>query len=99
MTYARNTRPYRELKAELFERIGPTVKFFPSSSLSACFRLVEAGLGIAALPRALGNEFIDAGRLLEFDPGWVPSPLSFSVSYLAIPPATWLLALRSLLSK
>ncbi|NJN46490.1 MAG: LysR family transcriptional regulator [Candidatus Competibacteraceae bacterium] len=85
ITYARNTRPYRELKAELFDRIGPSAKFLPSSSLSACFRLVEAGLGVAALPRALGSEFVDAGRLLEFDPGWVPSPLSFSVSYLGDP--------------
>lgn len=48
ITYARHTRPYRELKALLMERVGPNVSIFPSSSLSACFRLVEAGLGVAA---------------------------------------------------
>lgn len=85
MTYARNTRPFRELKEMLFERVGPEVSLFPSSSLSACFRLVEADLGVAVLPRALGQEYVIAGRIREFDPGWVPSPLRFTASYLGEP--------------
>ncbi len=85
MTYARNTRPYREVKELLFERVGPTVSLIPSSSLSACFRLVEADMGVAALPRALGQEYVDAGRIREFDPGWVPGPLQFTASYLREP--------------
>ena len=85
LTYARNTRPYRELKEMLFERVGPDVSLFPSSSLSACFRLVEADLGVAVLPSALGNEHVSAGRIREFDPGWVPSPLQFTASYLGEP--------------
>lgn len=85
LTYARNTRPYRELKEMLFERVGPDVSLFPSSSLSACFRLVEADLGVAVLPRALGREYAAAGRIAEFDPGWVPSPLQFTASYLGEP--------------
>ena len=85
LTYARNTRPYRELKAMLFEKVGPGVSLFPSFSLSACFRLIEAGIGVAALPRALGKPFVDSGSIREFDPGWVPSPLQFTASYLADP--------------
>jgi DNA-binding transcriptional LysR family regulator len=85
MTYARNTRPYRELKELMFERVGPDVSLFPSSSLSACFRLVEADLGVAVLPRALGQDLVEADRIREFDPGWVPSPLKFTASYLAEP--------------
>ncbi len=85
MTYARNTRPFRELKEMLFERVGPDVSLFPSSSLSACFRLVEADLGVAVLPRALGQEYVAAGKIREFNPGWVPNPLRFSASYLAEP--------------
>ncbi len=85
LTYARNTRPYRELRETLFERVGPDVSLFPSSSLSACFRLVEADLGVAALPRALGQDYVAAGRIREFDPGWVPNPLQFSASYLGEP--------------
>jgi DNA-binding transcriptional LysR family regulator len=85
LTYARNTRPYRELKAMLFEKVGPGVVMFPSFSLSACFRLVEAGIGVAALPKALGKPYVKAGRIREFDPGWVPSPLRFTASYLGDP--------------
>ena len=85
ITYARNTRPFRELKEMLFERVGPGASLFPSSSLSACYRLVEADLGVAVLPRALGQEYVVAGRIREFDPGWVPSPLRFTASYLGEP--------------
>lgn len=85
LTYARSTRPYRELKELLLERVGPGVPIFPSSSLSACFRLVEAKLGVAALPKALGDAYVAAGTVQEFDPGWVPPPLTFSASYLGEP--------------
>jgi len=85
LTYARNTRPYRELKEMLFERVGPDVSIFTSSSLSACFRLIEADLGVAVLPRALGQEYVAAERIAEFDPGWVPAPLQFTASYLGEP--------------
>lgn len=85
ISYARNTRPYRELKTLLFERIGSDISMFPSSSLSACFRLVEAGLGVAALPRALGSDWVADGRIREFDPGWKPDDLRFTASYLGDP--------------
>ncbi len=85
ITYAKNTRPYRELRSQLFERFGPSVSLFPSSSLSSCFKLVEAGLGVAALPRAMGNRLVEQGRISEFDPGWHPSPLRFSASFLGDP--------------
>lgn len=84
-TYARNTRPYRELRAALFERFGPEVSMFPSSSLSSCFRMVEAGLGVGALPISLGAALERDGKLVRFDPGWTPKPLSFSASYLGEP--------------
>ncbi|MBS0126718.1 LysR family transcriptional regulator [Thetidibacter halocola] len=85
LTYARQTRPFRELKESLFERVGPDVALFPSSSLSACFRLVEADLGVAALPRALGRDMVARGTIREFDPGWLPRPLLFTASYLGYP--------------
>ncbi len=84
-TYAKNTRPYRELRAELFERFGPEISMFPSSSLSSCFRLVEAGLGVGALPISLGTRLVNEGKLERFDPGWTPKPLRFSASYLGEP--------------
>jgi DNA-binding transcriptional LysR family regulator len=85
LTYARQTRPYRELKQALFERVGPTASIFPSSSLSACFRLVAADLGVAALPIALARDFVREGSIRRFDPGWTPNPLHFTASFLAEP--------------
>lgn len=85
LTYARQTRPYRELRQLVMDKLGPDVALFPSSSLSACFRLIEADLGIAALPRALGQPFVARGTIREFDPGWVPSPLHFTASFLGEP--------------
>jgi DNA-binding transcriptional LysR family regulator len=85
ITFARNTRPHRELKRALFERMGPAAQIFTSSSLSACFRLVEAGLGVAALPQILGRDLVARGALRTFDPGWLPSPLQFTASYLGDP--------------
>lgn len=85
ITYARHTRPYRELKTLLFEHVGPDIPLFPSSSLSACLRLVEAGLGIAALPKALGEPLLREGRIRAFDPGWKPSDLRFTASYIGDP--------------
>lgn len=85
LTYARNTRPFRELRELLFEHIGSNISLFPSSSLSACFRLVAADLGVGVLPRALGQEYVATGQIREFNPGWVPSPLRFTASYLAEP--------------
>ncbi len=85
ITYARNTRPHRELRRALYERVGAGVQIFSSSSLSACFRLVEAGLGVAALPKALGRDLEARGLLRRFDPGWTPAPLQFSASYIGDP--------------
>jgi len=86
ITYLRQTRPFRELRATLLDVVGPGVRIFTSSSLSACFRLVEAGIGVAALPRAMGAHLVAAGSIVEFDPGWHPAPLQFTASWVAEPP-------------
>lgn len=85
LTYARQTRPFREMKERLFELVGPNARMFPSSSLSTCFRLVEDDLGVAALPRALGEDHVARGTIREFDPGWLPQPLIFTASYISEP--------------
>ena len=85
VTFARNTRPYRELKNELFNRYGTGISFFPSSSLSACIRMVAAGLGIAALPKDLALSYLSNESVREFNPGWTPSPLNFTASYVGDP--------------
>lgn len=87
ITFARDTRPFRLLKETLLERYGPEASLFPSSSLSACFRLVAAGLGIGALPLSLARDYLASGEIERFDPGWTPEPLAFTASYLAEPEA------------
>lgn len=85
ITFARGTRPFRLLKETLLERYGPDATLFPSSSLSACFRLVASGLGVGALPLALAGDAMSAGQIERFDPGWEPAPLEFTASYKAVP--------------
>lgn len=87
ITYARDTRPFRQIKQSLLERYGPEIMLFPSSSLSACFRMVAAGLGVGALPDALADQYQRTGEIERFDLGWRPEALSFTASYLAGPGA------------
>lgn len=86
LTYAKNTRPFREMRTELAERIGAQVALFPSSSLSAAMRLVASGVGVSALPQSLAAPLVANGDLQRFDPGWVPEPLTFTASFIADPP-------------
>ncbi|MEM7257864.1 MAG: LysR family transcriptional regulator [Pseudomonadota bacterium] len=87
ISFARDTRPYRALKTQLLERYGPSVVMFPSSSLSACFRMVAAGLGVGALPTELAKPYLDRAEIECFDPGWTPDALLFTASFLSGPNA------------
>lgn len=88
ITYALNTRPERELRKTLFDRYGPDFSLLPCSSLSTCFRMVETGLGVAALPELVARDYVQRGIIVEFDPGWIPNPLVFSASYRSRPVST-----------
>ncbi len=88
ITFARDTRPYRYLKEELLERYGPGVTLFPSSSLSACFRMVGAGLGIGALPKALASPYLKDCEVEACHLGWRPEALEFTASFVAGADAT-----------
>ena len=85
ISYARNTRPYRDLRAKLLERYGTDARLFPSSSLSACIKMVASGLGVGAFPVHLVREAIERGELVEFDPGWRPDTLRFTASFVGEP--------------
>lgn len=85
ITYARNTRPFREILEALRERYGAGVRVFPTTSLSAGFEMVAADLGVGALPLALARERLATGRIREFDPGWRPNALRFTASWRAEP--------------
>jgi|TARA_B110000967_G_C18724040_1_gene479165 DNA-binding transcriptional LysR family regulator len=85
ISYSSKTRPYRELMSELSRRIGPKVRVYASASLSASLKMIAAGIAVGPYPRALANDFLEAGQIVEFDPGFRPRPLEFTASYLSEP--------------
>lgn len=85
ISYSSKTRPYRELMSELTRRVGPKLRVYASASLSASLKMIAAGIAVGPYPRALANDFLEAGKIVEFDPGFRPSPLAFTASYLSEP--------------
>ncbi|MEO9684541.1 MAG: LysR family transcriptional regulator [Tateyamaria sp.] len=85
MSYSSKTRPYRELMSELSRTIGPKARVFASASLSASLKMIAAGIAVGPYPRALANDFVESGQIIEFDPGFRPQPLVFTASYLSEP--------------
>jgi DNA-binding transcriptional LysR family regulator len=85
ISYSSKTRPYRELMSELSRSVGPKLRVFASASLSASLKMIAAGIAVGPYPRALANDFLAAGQIVEFDPGFRLPPLAFTASYLAEP--------------
>lgn len=85
ISYSSQTRPYRELMAELSRKVGPKVRVYSSASLSASVKMIASGIAVGPYPRALANEYLARGQIVEFDPGIRPEPLEFTASYLAEP--------------
>lgn len=85
ISYSSQTRPHRELMSELSRRIGPKLRVFSSASLSASLKMIAAGIAVGPYPRALASDLLAAGQIVEFDPGFRPSPLDFTASYLSEP--------------
>ncbi len=85
ISYARQTRPYRELMADLSHNVGPSVRVFASASLSASLKMIAAGIAVGPYPRALALDLLASGQIVEFDAGIRPRPLEFTASYLSEP--------------
>lgn len=85
ISFVRTSRPYHELMSELMQRYGEVGQVFPSTALNTSFEMIASGIGVGALPVQLAKQFIEAGRLCRFDPGWAPNALQLTVSYLNDP--------------
>lgn len=85
ISYSSKTRPYRELMSDLSRRVGPKLRVYASASLSASLKMIAAGIAVGPYPRALANDFLISGQIVEFDPGYHPTPLEFTASYLSEP--------------
>lgn len=83
ITFSRSTRPHRELKALVLERYGQGVPFFPSTSLSAGYRMVAMGLGIGALPLIPAVPYLNGNEIERMELDFQPAPLEFSASFVA----------------
>ena len=85
LTFPRNTRPYFEISEAMRARTGEVPRLFPSTSLSACQRMAERGVGIGSLPRVFAENALNDGRLIEIESDWYPTALNFTASYIADP--------------
>ncbi len=85
ISYARQTRPYRDLSREMVRRYGPGVRVYSSTSLATSLQLVSAGVGVGPFPQALAPALVGAGEIEPFDPGWRPPDLHFTASFLTEP--------------
>lgn len=85
LTHARHTRSYIEIAAHFREHWDGQIRMVSSGSLAACLQMTLEGLGVAALPRALVRDAVEAGELAEVPYAWTPSPLTFSASYQHTP--------------
>lgn len=85
ISYSSKTRPYRELMSDLSRKVGPKARVFASASLSASLKMIAEGIAVGPYPRALANDVLEAGQIVEFDPGIHPQPLEFTASYLSEP--------------
>ncbi|MEM6847435.1 MAG: LysR family transcriptional regulator [Pseudomonadota bacterium] len=80
ITYARQTKPYREMRDLALAHNGPTVRLFPSASLSAAIALIARGVGVGAYPVSLALDEIAAGIIVPFEHPWQPEALTFTAS-------------------
>ena len=83
ITFSRSTRPHRELKQRILERYGQGVPFFPSTSLSAGYRMVSMGLGLGAFPLIPAKPYLESGEIIRHELDIKPDPLEFSASFVA----------------
>lgn len=47
--------------------------------------MIAAGIAVGPYPRALADDYLKTGQIVEFDPGFRPQPLAFTASYLSEP--------------
>ena len=82
LTYARGTKPFYEIQEAVKQSKLTNTQVFPSSSLYGTLKMVEQGLGVAALPKLLGDAWVSSRKLKKFDHSWTPSPLIFTASFM-----------------
>lgn len=87
LTFATNTKPYRQLRELLSPLTNGAPNMTTSTSLGAVIRLGVSGMGICAVPRAVIEEEIAAGALCLLKTDVELSAIAFTASYVSGSPA------------
>jgi len=83
LTFAGNTRPYRQIREMLSPPAVGELKITTSSSLGALVRLALSGYGICALPQTIIKSELAAGTLAELKTNFDLPPISFTASHVS----------------
>ncbi|MEM7774906.1 MAG: LysR family transcriptional regulator [Pseudomonadota bacterium] len=86
VTFARNTRPFNDVRVSVCKLGFPTVRIFPTTSLAAGYQMVRHDVAIGALPIELIAEPVGSLSITPIDIGLKLKPLSFTASYVGDPP-------------
>jgi DNA-binding transcriptional LysR family regulator len=85
LTFARSTRPYRQLKEMFSDAHLHNVRIFANSSLSSIVRMTLDDIGVAAIPRYVVDEHLTSGRLRLVETGHEMPVMSFTASFIRRP--------------
>lgn len=81
LTLPANTRPYNDIRDYFKSLDTKSFRIFASSSLFACIQMARDSIGVAAVPRIVVADDIQAGRLVELDYAWRPSAQEITIAY------------------
>lgn len=91
LTFANNTKPSRNIRELLTsENQQPTMT--TSTSLGAIIRLALSGMGICAIPRAVLEDELKRGALVELKTEVHLAPITFTASYVSSTPLSSLMS-------
>ncbi len=79
---ARSTAPYEQIAAHCATSLRPA-RLVPSSSVEVVLQMACEAMGVALVPRAMAQDALLAGRLIELDYPWLPAPLVFQARFHA----------------
>lgn len=86
-TFDRRTRPFHQLQQHLNKINASDIRLSPINSLQAVILMVEKGLGVGAVPLAVVEDKIAAGKLLVVQSDIALPDINFSIGYVAGPDA------------
>lgn len=85
VTYARATRPWRDVHGALTSPGEAPPRIFANASVSTILRMARDGIGIAAIPPVLAEDELAAGRLVRLAAEVTLPSLVFTASWAETP--------------